>query len=607
MEEVDLVVIGAGVSGLAIAKTFYQLNPDRNLLILEAASTLGGTWAKERLYPGLKSNNMLGTYEYPDFPMDPDTFGVKPGEHIPGAVLHDYVRAYAEKFGILQKIKCGHKVLIAEHLEVPEGGWVLTAQDPSGAKCTFAAKKLVVATGLTSQPFMPDFNGQESFEAPLFHNKDFLKHAGTIKTAKSVTVFGGTKSAWDAVYEYATNGVHVDWVIRASGHGPCWMAPPYVTPLKKWLEKLVHTRLLTWFSPCVWGSADGYPGVRNFLHGTFVGRFIVNTFWGILGNDVITLNKYDSHPEMQKLKPWSQAMFVGAGLSILNYSTDFFDLVRDGTVSVHIADIDRLSSHTVHLSDGKSFRTDAFMSTTGWKHVPPMKFLPAGIEKELGVPSLTPNHDNEDDAKLVWNSDAVRAADEEILARFPRLKDQPVQNKTFTPMADAPGMSTSDPVAAPSNSAPVTPYHLYRFMVPASDRLLRSRDLAFVGMTTNITFAPIAHLQSLWIYAYFQDKLPLNASLESQNQEAGTNKTTESVQYETVLHSRFGKWRYPAGHGAQFPDFVFDAVPYLDLLLGDLGVRSHRKSGWLAEITEPYGPQDYRDVVGEWAKMNDSS
>lgn len=197
-----------------MAKNFYQLNPDKSLLILEAASTLGGTWAKDRLYPGLKSNNMLGTYEYPDFPMDPNTFEVKPGEHIPGTVLHDYLTAYAERFGIIQKVKYGHKVLIAEHLEAPEGAWVLTAQETSGAKSKFATKKLVVATGLTSQPLMPDYNGQESFDAPLFHNNDFLKHAGTIDTAKSVTVFGGTKSSWDAVYEYATKGVHVDWVIR---------------------------------------------------------------------------------------------------------------------------------------------------------------------------------------------------------------------------------------------------------------------------------------------------------------------------------------------------------------------------------------------------------
>ena len=78
----------------------------------------------------------------------------------------------------------------------------------------------------------------------------------------------------------------------------------------------------------------------------------------------------------------------------------------------------------------------------------------------------------------------------------------------------------------------------------------------------------------------------------------------DELRRETVLHSRFGRWRYPAGYGARFPDFVFDAVPYLDLLLGDLGLPIYRKTGWVAEATEPYGPEDYRGLVEEWKGKN---
>jgi hypothetical protein len=46
---------------------------------------------------------------------------------------------------------------------------------------------------------------------------------------------------------------------------------------------------------------------------------------------------------------------------------------------------------------------------------------------------------------------------------------------------------------------------------------------------------------------------------------------------------------------------VFDAVPYMDMLLKDVGLRSHRKSGRIAEWTEPYGPEDYKGLIGEWA------
>ncbi|KAL2128956.1 hypothetical protein VTI74DRAFT_8410 [Chaetomium olivicolor] len=604
MEALDLVVIGAGIFGLGVAKTFHQLNPDKSLAILDSGSTIGGVWSQGRQYPGLKTNNMLGTFEYPDFPMDSETFGVKPGEHMSGEVMHRYLKRYAERFGIMEKIRLQTAVLIAERQEGAEGGWNLTVEK-DGVKSQIFAQKLVMASGLTSEPFLPHIEGQEEFGVPIFHSKDFAKYADTLDSAKSVTVFGGTKSAWDVVYAYASRGIKVDWVIRESGHGPSWMAPPYVTPLKKWLEKLVHTRMLTWFSPCVWGDVDGYTGIRNFYHGSAVGRAITNAFWYILGNDVHTLNKYDSHPETKKLKPWSQAMFVASSFSILNYPTDIFELVRNGTIRVHIADITSLSPRTVHLSDGTQLTTNLLCCVTGWKHVPPLKFLPEGIEMEIGLPH-TPSEDS------LFTADAVAQADDEILSRFPRLKDQPVQNKNMKPLTATEGVTTTDELN-PTN-VDLTPWTLYRFIAPPSARLLQTRDIAFAGALLNFSTCMVAHAQALWITAYLTDQLPASVlppagpsstitSNEVDRKTGTETKSIDEIRRETLLHARFGKWRYPAGHGHQFPDFVFDAQPYVDLLVSDLGLKVHRKGGWWREMTEPYGPGDYRDLVGEWAEV----
>ncbi|KAI5457692.1 hypothetical protein BGZ63DRAFT_364490 [Mariannaea sp. PMI_226] len=595
MERLDFVVIGAGWAGLAAAKARHQLHPEESLAILESAATAGGTWAAHRLYPGLKSNNMLGTYEYPDFPMDPETFGVEPGQHIPGGVVHKYLNKYAEKFGIDDKIRFEHKVESAEHQD--GGGWIITAHNrKEDEEVKIWAKRMVVATGLTSQPFLPNFQGQEHFDRPLFHGKDFLDYAETLEVAKSVTVFGGTKTAWDLVYQYASKGIEVNWIIRGmkimieTGHGPVWMAPPYVTPLKKWLEKLVHTRMLTWFSPCSWGDADGYNSTRSWYHGSAIGRAFVNQFWNILGGDVITLNKYDAHPETAKLKPWSQAFFVASSFSILNYSTDFFDLVRDGTVKVHIADITGLSSGKVHLSDGKVLETDLLCCSTGWKHVPPLKFLPEGIANDLGIPHA-PSEESFPQQSLV---DQV---DKEILARFPRLKDQPVQNAKYEPLLSNKGVSTKDEI---NPSTELTPYNLYHFIAPPSAKFLATRDIAFAGILMNFTVSTIAHAQSLWINAYFDDKI---SGMPTATDVDGVAK----FQHEAVLHSRFCKWRYPAGYGHKYPDFVFDAVPYLDLLLSDMGLNKYRKGGGMkAEMMDPYGPEDYRDIVDEWKAKHES-
>ncbi|RBQ72818.1 hypothetical protein FVER14953_20562 [Fusarium verticillioides] len=146
---------------------------------------------------------MLGTYQYPDFPMDAETYGVKPGQHIPGQIVHRCLEAYARHFDIYDMIRFGHKLETAEHQE--NGGWVLRVRDiQAGDNIKIKARRLVLATGLTSEPFLPIFRGQEDFGAHIFHAKELCNHEDTYSTAKSVTVFGGTKSAWDMVYLYAT-------------------------------------------------------------------------------------------------------------------------------------------------------------------------------------------------------------------------------------------------------------------------------------------------------------------------------------------------------------------------------------------------------------------
>lgn len=68
-----------------------------------------------------------------------------------------------------------------------------------------------------------------------------------------------------------------------------------------------------------------------------------------------------------------------------------------------------------------------------------------------------------------------------------------------------------------------------------------------------------------------------------------------------MLHTQWGKWRYPCGYGAVLPDLVFDSLPYTDRPMKDLGLNVYRKgSGWLANLTEPHMPSDYSEIVNEW-------
>ncbi|KAI1332973.1 FAD/NAD(P)-binding domain-containing protein [Xylariaceae sp. FL0255] len=509
MASFDFVVVGAGTYGLAAAQHLRYTHPDASLAIFEDQASLGGTWATERLYPGLKSNKLFGTYEFPGYPMKGDPFGVKVGQHIPGVVINAYLTAFAKDSGIADLIHFNTKVLSAEHQDHSEQGGRILALETLGQP----EKKTVLAHRL----------GQEDFGGKLFHTRDFKQNSDTLKSAKAVTIFGAGKAGWNAVYEYATAGVKVNWIIRASGHGPCWMSPPYVTPLKKWIEKLATTRLLTWFSLCIWGEAD------------------VSTFWKILHNDVLNLNDYDSHPDTAKLKPWIEPMFTGGSVSIFDYEKDILELIKTDIIDMHVADIDHLSAGKVNLTDGTVFETDVLVASTGWKPMSTIKFLPEGIEKELGIPHPNVTH----------------------------------RGSNYKPASDGEDL---------------TPYMLHRYIVPPAPHFLRNRDVAFTGMISNTNNPPTAHLSGLWISAYFAGKL--------------MNDPSAALLYETVLYNRFGKWRYPIDWGNKCPNFIFDAVPLFDMLQRDLGLNPHRKKGWLAEFTKPYGADDYQDVTDEWLRLN---
>lgn len=162
---------------------------------------------------------MVGTYEYPDFPMSVGTYGVQPYEHIPAATLHQYLTDYAQHFDVFDKIQFDTKVDLIEY--EASGTWKLTVTKDEKSK-NVRTEKLIVATGLTSTPNMPHYKNEENFEGPRFHAKDFCKKAPELKDAKNVVVVGGAKSAYDVAYAMVEQGATVDLIIRPNGHGPVW-------------------------------------------------------------------------------------------------------------------------------------------------------------------------------------------------------------------------------------------------------------------------------------------------------------------------------------------------------------------------------------------------
>lgn len=319
---------------------------------------------------------------------------------------------------------------------------------------------------------------------------------------------------------------------------------------------------------------------------------------------------FDKHPECAKLKPTAEALYTGTCFSILNYDTDFFEPIRNGTVKIHEADLSHLSEGKVHLDDaeGTVLESDAFLCVTGWKQRPPMKFLPEGIERRIGLAYVpTPSDQGlAPDESLAAQTDLLEKADAEIQARFPRLTVPMKFNPNYVPLTQTKAFSETP--ASEAETAPNSPFTtpmLYHFMVPGTAEFLRTKDLAFAGQVTNFSNVICAHIQGLWISSFFHGKLTRDPSSAVMPPDVDVGKmeqsamTLDEVHWQTVLHNRFGKWRYPKDAGAKHPDFVFEAVQYLDMMMADMGLKVHRKGGWLKEITDPYGPEDYRDINDE--------
>ena len=190
----DVIIVGAGLQGLVTARIFLELEPDLKLLILDSNGSIGGVWAKENLYPGLMTNNLRGTYEYTDFPMD-DALGVKKEEHIPGEVIHEYFRRYAEKHNLTSRIEFGQKVMVAEKLQA---GWRLEVETawskgqslgPPPAQRTITCSKLLLLSVLRP-PLFPSTSrvARNSPRQLSISVITLAKHPKYTKTNRSVTV-----------------------------------------------------------------------------------------------------------------------------------------------------------------------------------------------------------------------------------------------------------------------------------------------------------------------------------------------------------------------------------------------------------------------------------
>lgn len=217
----------------------------------------------------------MGTAEWSDVRMP------RPPEN---DIYYEFFKAkhtskYVEKYvdchrfadqSLRDRIRFGFKV---NTVKKPGNVWIIT-----GDTAVFRAPKVIVASGLTSKPNMPELPGKDRFEAPVIHQESYGQ-SSVLSSAKlqNVTIVGGGKSAADMVYASVKAGKSVSWIIRASGTGPAFFVSPKGKGPYKNAFQIGSTRVVSTLSPSIFNPDNLWT---RFVHGTNLGQKIVDAVWG---------------------------------------------------------------------------------------------------------------------------------------------------------------------------------------------------------------------------------------------------------------------------------------------------------------------------------------
>jgi dimethylaniline monooxygenase (N-oxide forming) len=318
-----VAVIGAGWAGLVAAKTFVfpvlletclihcrylEIDPKIQLTIFDAERYLGGVWNKDRCFPGFLADSPVGLYDYSDLPMR-DALGLKDWSDLPGDQVYEYLKSYAEKFSLMERMRLGTRVSrISRHLD--SKAWDLEIQD-SGEVLTFA--KVIVAAGLCSKPYLPDLP-MEDFDGLKMHSKDIgLRHQElTSEKIQSVTVYGGCKSAVDAIILCLDAGKKVNWVIRDTGNGPGMMVQ--VRSILGIHGARFVGRWKNILTPSIFATGTFW---YRFLHSgkSRLGNFICRRIWAKANTVPLTMEPYKTKSSnMEKLVPETKRYVALSGI-----------------------------------------------------------------------------------------------------------------------------------------------------------------------------------------------------------------------------------------------------------------------------------------------------
>ncbi|MFE8597907.1 flavin-containing monooxygenase [Archangium violaceum] len=343
VEHFDVLIVGAGLSGIGAAYHVQARCPGRTYVLLEGREALGGTWDLFR-YPGIRSDSDMHTLGYSFRPWT-DAKAIADGP----SILR-YVRETASEYGIDQHIRFRHHVKRAswssEHAR-----WTVEAErGPEKERVRFTCNFLLMCSGYYNyaEGHRPEFPGEARFQGTLVHPQfwpEKLDYAN-----KRVVVIGSGATAVTLVPEMARTAAHVTMLQRSPTY---IVSRPAEDRIANGLRRVLPSKL-----------AYGITRWKNVLLSMLfyklarkmperVKAFIVRLAREQLGPG------YDVH-FTPSYKPWDQRMCMVP-------DADLFDAIKQGRAAVATDHIETFTEKGIQLASGQELEADIIVTATGLK------------------------------------------------------------------------------------------------------------------------------------------------------------------------------------------------------------------------------------------------
>ena len=340
-EHYDVLIVGAGLSGVGAAHHLQKRCPDRSYAILEARAAIGGTWDLFR-YPGIRSDSDMHTLGYNFKPWT----GAK--AIADGPSIRDYIAETAREGGIDRHIRYGHRVLGADW-STPDARWTVRVVTDGGER-TLTCGFLMMCSGYYNyaRGHAPVFPGADEFAGRIVHPQfwpEDLNYAG-----KRVVVIGSGATAVTLVPELAKTAAHVTMLQRS---------PTYV------VSRPAQDRVANWLRTKLPGQAAyGVTRWKNVFMGMIFYRMtrrkpeevkakLLDMVREHLGPD------YDVGTHFTpSYNPWDQRL-------CLVPDADLFAALKSGRAEVVTDTIERFTPAGIRLASGRELLADVIVTATG--------------------------------------------------------------------------------------------------------------------------------------------------------------------------------------------------------------------------------------------------